>query len=108
MFNAALAFAADLAMVALLAIGGFNILAQNTIGRWVLAVLLPAIAIAVWAYLIAPNNTHRLHQPWLCLIQLVLFTIAAVVAYRYINHTIVYIFLICAYSTSLAAIYLER
>ena len=101
--NAVISFGAEMAMLAFLAIGGYNMVSTTQVGRWFLAILLPSIVIILWAFFIAPNSAHRLTQPWLCVAQIILFTIAAAVAYKFTNHALITVFLVCAYGSAVLA-----
>jgi hypothetical protein len=74
--NDALAFLLELAALAALAVWGF------TAGTsWPLRILLgigaPALMIVVWGFLLAPTADHRLTMPWLLVVKLVVFGLAA-------------------------------
>jgi hypothetical protein len=57
--NEAVSFLLELAMLAAFAYFGFTCSAATLI-RWVVGLGLPAIAIAMWAILLAPNSPRRL------------------------------------------------
>ena len=106
--NAVIGFGVELVMIALLAIGGYNLLNTDTVVRWLLALLFPLVAIGLWAYFSAPKSSYRFKQPWLCLAQIVLFTVAAAIAYTPVGYTFIMLFLICGYGSSLLAAYLHQ
>ncbi len=106
--NATLFFSVEIAMLALYAIAGWNINSSTEIGRWLLTILLPSIAIGLWAYFIAPNNSRRLKQPLLCIAQLTLFTFAALLAHNYIDSTYTAIYLSLGYTCAILAAYLKQ
>ncbi len=72
----ACAFALEIAMLVLLAVTGTKI--GSTLAVHVtLAILLPAIALAIWATWAAPMSRRRLADPWRLVAQIVLFAITA-------------------------------
>ncbi len=74
--NDGLAFVLELAALAALAVWGFTIDAV-----WPLRVTLglgaPILLIVVWGLLLAPQADHRLPLPWLIVVKLVVFGLAA-------------------------------
>ena len=86
----ACAFALEIAMLVLLAVTGTRIGAALAV-HVILAIALPAIALAIWATWAAPGSTHtnssapkraalsrrRLADPWRLVAQIVLFAITA-------------------------------
>lgn len=73
-----LQFVCELAMLALLAIGGWELGGGGLLGI-ALAVLYPAIALLVWAVWLAPRSNERLADPWRLLVQIALFAATGVV-----------------------------
>ena len=65
-------FACELAMLTLLALGGWDLGGGGLLGI-ALAVLYPSIALLIWAVWLAPRSNERLDDPWRLLVQIVLF-----------------------------------
>src|SRR5579872_1727018 len=74
-----LAFACELAMLALLVVSGWSLGDGGLLGI-ALAVLYPAVAVLVWARWIAPTATRRLPDPWRFVVQVVLFGLTSAAA----------------------------
>ena len=106
--NAVISFTAEIAMLVFLAIGGYNILDISQIGRWIIAILLPSIAIMLWAQYIAPKSAHQLNQPWLCVAQIVLYASAAAVASGFTSHGSIIIFLVFGFGSSVLAVFTKQ
>jgi Protein of unknown function (DUF2568) len=72
-----LSFCCELAMLVLLAVAGWSL---GTAGatRLLLAVVLPAAAIAVWAVWMAPTSRRRLADPARLVAQIALFAVVGV------------------------------
>ena len=75
----ALAFLCELTMLVVLAIAGIG-LGQNPAGRVLLAIVLPLVAILVWARFIAPTSKTRLADPARLIVQYALFILTGLVA----------------------------
>jgi hypothetical protein len=79
----ALAFLCEIALVVLLAVAGWRLGASAGLAEplpvllgVVLALALPAAAVAVWGRWLAPRAAHRLPQPWRLDVQIALFVAA--------------------------------
>ena len=82
-----LAFACELALLALLAVAGWRLgsaLGDGGLASVVIAVglllALPAVAVVVWGRWLARTTSHRLRQPWRLVVQAALFLAAGVLA----------------------------
>jgi hypothetical protein len=65
-------FAAELAMLALLAVSGWGLGDGGLLGI-ALAVLYPAVAVLAWSLWMAPRSRRRLGEPWRFLAEAALF-----------------------------------
>ncbi|MFE5310048.1 YrdB family protein [Isoptericola sp. NPDC056605] len=81
-----LAFACELALLALLAVSGWRLGSQvgdgatTVVTGVLLAVGLPAVAVAVWGRWLARNAPGRLRQPARLVVQAALFVVAGALA----------------------------
>lgn len=66
------AFVCEIAMLVALAVGGWA-LSTHPVVQVLLAVALPAVAIALWAFWLAPTGAHRLPDPVRFIVQAALF-----------------------------------
>ena len=74
-FWEALAFGCELAMLGALGVAGWSG-ADGTLARTALAVVLPGVALAVWAVWLAPRSAHRLGPAPRVGVQIALFVLA--------------------------------
>jgi len=72
----AVRFLTELALLAALAVTGWG-LGDLLVMQATLAVLLPLVAVAVWARLVAPRASRRLADPARLAVESVLFTVSA-------------------------------
>ena len=77
LINDIAAFFVEMAMLGLLAMGGYRLFDAADGVRWAIALALPAIAVAFWAMKLAPRAKTRLRQPLLACAKIVLFIVAA-------------------------------
>lgn len=73
------AFLCELAMLAVLAIGGWG-LGSGGLMSIALAIFYPALAIPIWSLWMAPSSARRLPDPWRLIVQVALFAATGVVA----------------------------
>jgi hypothetical protein len=78
--NLALAFFLELCMLAAFGYWGFTIV-EPTLLKFLLGLGVPALAIVVWGWLLAPKSERRLHQPWLLITKIIIFGLAAAALY---------------------------
>lgn len=78
--NATVVFILELIMVGSFAWFGFRT-GDSVLVRYILAVALPAVAIALWAYWAAPKSSRRLRMPFLVLFRLAMFLLAGFALY---------------------------
>jgi hypothetical protein len=81
------AFAAEIAMLVLLALSGWDFGNGGLLGI-ALAVFYPALAITVWAIWVAPSSRHRLGDPARLALQVAMFA-ATGIAVGVAGHTVV-------------------
>lgn len=106
--NATASFFAEIAMLILLAIGGYDIVSSSKLLSWVVSITLPLIAILFWGYFNAPKSNNQLRQPYLCVSQLLVFTIAAVIAYGSVSNAFLIVYVVIAYVSSILALYINK
>ena len=85
----ALRFVAEIGLLVALAWAGWH-LPTSTFASLLLAVVLPAVAAAVWGLWVAPRARHRLSDPGRAVVELVLFFGAFVLVTRSDSSTIVW------------------
>lgn len=73
--NLGVAFVIELCMLAAFAYWGFHDYG------WAVCIIAPVLAIIIWGLLAAPKASRRLPQPWLAILKLMLFGLAAVALY---------------------------
>jgi Protein of unknown function (DUF2568) len=78
--NLGLAFLLELCMLVALGYWGFTVV-EPTLLKFLLGLGVPAVAIVVWGWLLAPKSVRRLHQPWLLIAKIIIFGLAAVALY---------------------------
>lgn len=78
-----LAFLIELAAITAYAYWGFSF--DNWLFKLVLGLGAPAIVVIIWAKWCAPRSETRLKMPWLAIVELIVFSIAALVMYS-IDH----------------------
>lgn len=101
--NLALAFQLELVMLAALAYVGWQATSILLL-QIALAIVLPTIAIVVWALWAAPRATGRLKQPGLTLLKVVLFGATAAALWAVGQGPLAALFaLVCALNLSAAA-----
>ncbi|RAQ96003.1 YrdB family protein [Thermogemmatispora tikiterensis] len=74
--NRALRFLLEVALILTLGYWGASTSLALTL-RFFLGLALPLLAMLVWGLLVAPKARHRLVDPWRLLIELALFSLAA-------------------------------
>lgn len=79
--NLVLAFALELAMLAVFAYFGFRV-TDHALVRWMLAIGLPVATAMLWGLVLAPKAAHRLPMVPGILLSLGLFLLAALALYR--------------------------
>lgn len=89
--NLVLKFLLELAMLASFAYWGF-IRGKTTLAKYALAIVLVAVAIALWAYLGAPKSAHRLPLNYRLIFEVFMFGSAAFLLYNTGHHNLAFIF----------------
>ena len=75
MINAVASLVLEIALLLAFAwIGGHIV--ENDLLSLILIFVFPAIFVAMWAWWAAPKSKHRLHQPWLSLLEIALTVLA--------------------------------
>lgn len=103
--NQTFVFFMELVMIGSLAYYGYK---QSTfVNRYLLAILLPAIAITLWAIFAAPKSSNRLNLPYLVIFRAAMFLIASLLLYLSGNKVVAWITAIIAIVTQVIAYYTE-
>lgn len=79
-----LALVLEAALLVLLGLWGFNLVAGPWL-NWLAMLVVLSAAIGLWGWLAAPKSTRRLHMPWLFLFKIFMFsagTLAALGIYQ--------------------------
>jgi hypothetical protein len=80
MVNLALSFLLELAMVVAFGVWGYHV-DGTTLLKWALGLGLPLIIMVFWGIFMAPKASSRLSWPWVPIIAVVLFLLAALALY---------------------------
>lgn len=78
--NLALRFILELCLLAAFGYWGFKT-GQSTIVKIALGIGVPLLVAAVWAFFLAPASKTRLQEPWLLIVELILFGSAVAALY---------------------------
>jgi hypothetical protein len=76
-FNVILSFVLELLMLGAVGYWGYS-LPLNVYGKWICAILVPALLTVVWGLFFAPRANVRMPTPWLLTCELVLFCGSAI------------------------------
>jgi len=79
-FNQAVAFLLEIVMVISLAYGGYHVV-ENVYLKYIVAIILPVIAIVFWSIFAAPKSTLRLEQPWRMMFRLAFYLTCTMLLY---------------------------
>jgi hypothetical protein len=79
--NKGIVFLLEIVMIVSCAYFGFQ-KGTNIYAKWMLAIILPALAILLWGYYAAPKSSHRLSMPHLAVFRALMFLAAACCLYR--------------------------
>lgn len=74
--NLGLRFLLELCILAIFGYWGFQT-GGNTVMKFLLGLGAPILFAVVWGAFLAPKSPMRLHEPWLFLLELVIFSLAA-------------------------------
>ena len=78
--NVAVRFLLELCMLAIFSYWGFRT-GDRTLTKMLLGIGSPILFAAIWGLFLAPKSAHRLPDPWLLLLELVLFALATLALY---------------------------
>lgn len=89
--NLGLAFLLELVMLVIFGYWGFHA-GQNTLGKVLLGIGVPVLVAVLWGVFLAPASSRRLAEPWLTIIEVLIFALATAAFYSTGQHTLAVIF----------------
>ena len=79
-FHDIIAFIVEIVMLIALGIAGYQLVTVLFL-KYILAIVLPVLAIILWAIWAAPKSKRRLRFPWLSVFKITLFAITALLLF---------------------------
>lgn len=105
--NSTIVFIIELGMLASFAYFGYQI-GNHSWSKIVLAIALPMVIIIIWGYWIAPKSAHRFRMPYVAIVRLLLFLIAAYLLYHLNVIKLAIIMAILSFITQTVSFFTEK